>query len=248
MRHIRLIVVAFIFACGVLLPANVHAGSISARITPDNTLVTWRFTAEQGTDISAVMSRVSGDLIPFLALQNTDEETLERAEAQPGESSVELRFTIETSGEYILVATRYDLDAGTTTGDFILSVNGATLTEPINPDLDLPIVADTPAILLEPASMMRGNVSDAQSAIFYLTFVEARSTLEVTIQRTSGDLQPQIVLLDLEQNVISRDGVAEGDQYTVTYEPTRDEWVLVAATRVDVDAGTTSGNYVVIRK
>jgi hypothetical protein len=88
-------------------------------------VVPYVFTAQTGDIIQATLTTVegSGDLDPYLLLQDVDTKTLAEDNNSGGGTTARLQAVIPQTGQYALIATRTDLEKGTTSGQFKLEFN-----------------------------------------------------------------------------------------------------------------------------
>jgi uncharacterized protein YraI len=84
------------------------------------------FTASEGDVVSIRMTRQSGDLDPVLILLDPNGKEIARADdaANPTNRDALLQgITLPANGTYTIIATRFQEDAGLTSGDFSLSLS-----------------------------------------------------------------------------------------------------------------------------
>jgi hypothetical protein len=214
----------------------------NARITNEQPIITVRLHAVSGSTLTATMTRTSGDLVPFLALvQNSS--ILQRSLTQV-KSRTELTFQFTADGDYDLIATRLDAEEGTTTGDFILTIEGAEATNPTiqtSPNATLPKY-NTPAIVFELGQTLEGIINDEVPATRYLLYAPIDSLITVHLEQRDGDLQPSLVILSLDDQFIQR-GSLEATESTAVFQANQANWYVITATRFDVESGTTHGSY-----
>jgi hypothetical protein len=66
--------------------------------------------------------QVSGDLDPYLILRDAAGNTLIEDDDSGGERNAAIRYTLPDAGTYEIAMTRYELANGTTSGEFLLSL------------------------------------------------------------------------------------------------------------------------------
>ncbi len=83
----------------------------------------YAFSGRAGQSVSIRMSRASDDLDTFIALITPDgRELVSDDDSGGGQNSLIDNFTLPGDGTYLVIATRFQRQGGTTTGDFTLEV------------------------------------------------------------------------------------------------------------------------------
>lgn len=94
----------------------------------------WTIDVVAGETVTLVMEALSGDLDAYLAVLTPDGETvLAEDDDGHGGTDSEITFTFPETGDYVIVATRYEFDEGFSQGDYRLTAirggEGAPPTE-----------------------------------------------------------------------------------------------------------------------
>lgn len=107
---------------------------VNDTITNDAFFDLWRLVAQRG-DVLVVTMSASDGLAPLIGIAGENQEVIARSDedadgnplpsAQPNETAT-LEFEAPEDGEYIIVATRVDNEAGTTTGSYTLLLRRAS--------------------------------------------------------------------------------------------------------------------------
>lgn len=99
------------------------AEQVSGEISDWNPYEMWEFDAYAGETITVTMQTTSGDLIPYVGILTNDEQTV-LAENGAGDNdyAVQVTYTFEQDGTYVVVATRRGVDEGYTSGTYSLSL------------------------------------------------------------------------------------------------------------------------------
>jgi hypothetical protein len=84
--------------------------------------VYYDFTGQAGDNIEVTLEAASGDLDPYAGLLDADNNVLAEDDDSAGNRNARLMFTLPAAGTYTIVATRYEFENGTTTGDFHLTL------------------------------------------------------------------------------------------------------------------------------
>ncbi|KAB2903753.1 MAG: matrixin family metalloprotease [Anaerolineae bacterium] len=92
----------------------------------------WQIDVTAGETVTLVMETISGDLDTYLAVLTPDGNTvLAENDDAPGRTDSEITYTFPTTDNYLIIATRYDFEAGFSTGDYRLSaIRGGTNAAP----------------------------------------------------------------------------------------------------------------------
>jgi hypothetical protein len=230
-------VVRLFICCAVLLgtiPAA--ASSYNNMITDEQYSIVIPISVASGQEVTITMSRISGDLLPFLVLRDSAKKNLEVSEVEENSWQVVIKHTFAQKGNYEIVATRQDVDEGKTSGDFILNVDGVIERGTPFPTLD------TPAIVLFGKRSIEGTVTNQTFQTTYLVYLQRGQTINAKMERKDGDLQPLLGLLDTDNKLVQR-GESEETVSTLQARVNKAGWYLLTATRFEVDEGTTRGKY-----
>ncbi len=112
---------------GIILTRLEFGQTFEGIINEDNAFVPYVFQGEAGDIVTIRMSAQSGTLDPYLVLvnRNTRQIIAENDDSPASENGVDAALEaipLPTSGDYIILATRYLGAEGTTSGGFILEV------------------------------------------------------------------------------------------------------------------------------
>jgi hypothetical protein len=137
-RFSRLVVTVVIVALlTALVPVLHHAEAVGAgtiaygesvtgQITNKTYFELWQFQGARGDRVQIGMTG-DGQLDPYLGLiDSATEEVLVEDDDTGGNGNAYIETTLTADGVFIIVATRYDFDAGTTQGQYQLTLAGGT--------------------------------------------------------------------------------------------------------------------------
>jgi len=97
--------------------------STSGEITDQNVADEYVFIGQQGDVIQVSMERASGDLDPLVTLYDRERKQIAYDDDSGQEKNALLQnYVLPQDGMYIIVASRFDRDLGTTTGTYVLTL------------------------------------------------------------------------------------------------------------------------------
>ncbi len=164
-----------------------YGQSATGEITNRDFEIEYSFTASQNdiVVIRLVPDDVMGGLDnPSLILLDSDFNVLESVDAIF--SAVSLIFSIESEGEYFVLATRRDGRSGDSIGAY-------TLTLELVP-------------VLEPGEIVEGNITDTVPSFFAVT---ASGNSDLAFHKTDGDLPPEITVNTIGSRYTSASNLTE---------------------------------------
>ncbi len=210
-------------------------------VTADQPEAVYGFTAKRGDLIKITLQRISGDLDPALILADAsgnvvavnDEDTSSTGTLDASISDL----LILKTGNYLIVATRFGRQAGTTRGGFSLTLD-RTPPESLGLTLEKPAFVD----------YGETKTSTIDSEIFLRTFrFEAKrgDVITVEAERTRGTLDPTLLLYDADKKALTaHDGGRRGQLARITaYTIPRDGFYVIAVSRYDGGKGFTAGDF-----
>lgn len=213
---------------------------VSGEITDDSFAIAYKFMARQGdvVDIQLVATNDDSTLDPLLILLNPDGDNLVENDDDPdgvGRDSYIHAFEIPIDGEYTIVATRFQQELGTTTGEFEV-----TLT-----------ISDSPpaseATQLEYGDEYDGEITTNIMSETLEFDAEAGDIVDISMQATTGTLDPLLILLDDDgDEIIRNDDDEQGvgsNSYIRGFVIPADGTYTIVATHFQEEQGTTTGRY-----
>lgn len=223
---------------------DVATGSIS-NVQPERIFT---FAGNRGDVITIRLERQSGDLDTVLALLDSAGHELAMNDDAPGpvpsDSRIE-QFRLPASGMYTIVATRFQRGAGTTSGEFMLTLRR----------IEMPVGA-TPT----PAGPQRiaygqtvvGVINDSSPVVAYTFSGQQGEVVRISLARLNpaDSLDPYLRLMDTAGHELAAndDAPSPADPTTTNAQisgfrlPATGEYVILA-TRFQETRGTTSGTF-----
>lgn len=201
----------------------------------------YSFEAQRGDIVDIRMRRVSGDLDPYL--QVVDNRTFVIADnddmlgsANPTDAGIE-NLVIEADGRYVIIASRYGQAAGTSSGNFVLSLELA----------DNSGLGNTPqaAIPIQPGDTLDDEIT-AQNPVKYYRFeARANDLISIHMTRLTGGLDSFVALANAGLVELIDNDDMEGSQNSriSQYLIPADGVYYIIASRFDREAGLSLGRF-----
>ena len=214
-------------------------GEIAAN-TPE---IRYIFEAEADDIIGIQMNALSGNLDPYIILLDENTQVLAENDDDPQGDNRDAylrEFRIPADGVYFVVATRFQRELGSTSGEFELELNlvdmgenGEAVTEDI--------------ITIEYGDTISGTIDDEVFEIFFEFEGMQNDLVGIEMKTLNGNLDPIVILLDENDNEIARnDDDEQGtgrDSYLRGFSLPDDGHYTIVATRFQEDLGTTTGDF-----
>lgn len=214
------------------LPADDNAidqdGVISGRLNDDNPRDVFTVEGLRGEVIGFELEATDGDLDPMLSIfDNSGKLALHRDDSAAG-LGVEQDLTMELSGRYFVVVARFGHSLGTTAGAYELRMTRK-------------------GVLSEGGSALRyndsviGTISDTKDEFFYTFQAEQGDILTIDMVRSSGTLDPYLLVIDSERFEIAKNDDQSRDTRNARIDGLiieRTGPYIIVATRYDDSAGS----------
>ncbi|NLX10300.1 MAG: hypothetical protein GXY36_11640 [Chloroflexi bacterium] len=249
----------FLFGLSGTLPDETSAIDIlygqSQQGTLDSNLpaVTYRFRGSAGDQVAITMSRAGGDLDSYLYLMDASGALLYEDNDSGGQNGdARIVYTLPADGEYLIVATRVDQEAGITSGSYLLDLVSDAAPPPVVTDSAEPVLpADYEGLpTISFGATVEGTITPEKFADFYVFLGEAGETITIDLvslnEGEANALDPTLILLDDARIPLAEnDDVVAGQQRNSRLEFTlpRTTYYVIVATRFDQDQGTSNGPY-----
>jgi len=199
----------------------------------------YSFRAERGDIVNIKMQRNSGDLDAYLQVVDSSAFVIADNDDVPG-SGLDAEITnlvIEEAGTYIIKATRYGEAAGTSTGQFILTLEEAENSGFGNsPQTAIPVLVN---------QIQDGELTVPNFTQYYVFEAKQNDLITVRMDRVRGSVDAFLVLADANLQEIATDDDGGGGQNAKIdgFLIPADGTYYILATRFDREAGTTAGEY-----
>ncbi len=203
-------------------------GVISGRLNDDNPRDVFTVEGLRGEIIGFELEATDGDLDPMLSIfDNSGKLALHRDDSAAG-LGVEHDLTMELSGRYFVVVARFGHSLGTTAGAYELRMTRK-------------------GVLSEGGSALRyndsviGTISDTKDEVFYTFQAEQGDILTIDMVRSSGTLDPYLLVVDSERFEIAKNDDQSRDTRNARIDGLiieRTGPYIIVATRYDDSAGS----------
>lgn len=203
--------------------------------------VYYSFRAERGDIVNIKMQRNSGDLDPYLQVVDSNAFVIADNDDVPG-SGLDAEIVgllIERTATYIIKATRYGEVAGTSTGQFILTIQEADNSGLGNsPQAAIPISFN---------EVITGELTARSFTQYYRFEARQNDLISVRMERGRGGLDSFLVIADANLQELTSDDDSGGGQNAriERFLIPADGTYYILATRFDREAGTTVGPYTI---
>jgi len=214
-------------------PFPIPTGSFEGNV--NNTFFTtfYSFDVVAGDEVTITMETTTGDLDPFLNLYNLNGEILQfNDDAEEGTTrNAEITFTAETDATFIVEATRFERDEGTTSGTYrlTLDIDGAleTPTEVDPQTLPPPFAVEFDVI--EYGALDITNTLNADTIPErYFAFVGYQGDfIRVITTVTSGNLRPVVTIRNADSTIINTSQSTDAQVITTLATIPEDGWYLI---------------------
>lgn len=211
----------------------------------------YTFQGSANDQVLIRMEALDRELDPFLYLYGPEGEIVGQDDDSGGGRNAELATVLPVDGEYTILATRFGRENGSGAGGYVLSLNQGVAS--FAPDAQfVPQVEDSlPADFaglpqLHYRDTVGGTITDEE---YYRAFVfQARAGDEIvaTMERTNGDLDPLVMLMDADLETIAQhdDISVENRNARLEFTIPEDGFYALLATRYEGETGATSGDFV----
>lgn len=240
---------------------------INGQITNKNFYEAWEFTGEAGDRVQILMEG-DGNLDPYLGLiEASTEAVLAEDDDSGGNSNAYIELTLSASGNYLIVATRYNLDIGTTQGSYALtlaSTNAGSQSNVANTNTSAGTgtASTSDPVEIEPGVYFMGdvalaepvgnNISQNSYAHLYGLELAGGTELVVAMFADESDLDAYLIFATEDGDVLAEDddsgvqvGAGKLDAFVQLTVPSTGLYYVIAS-RSGLDTGKTIGAYALI--
>lgn len=197
------------------------------------------FRARQGDIVNIHMQTRAGDLDPYIRVVDNNSYVLAHNDDFPGAGTDALiqGFMIPADGTYYVIASRYGLAAGSSSGSFLLTVEESENSGIGNSPLA--------AVPLRAGAAVEGALTESRSEQYYRFEARKDDIISVSMDRTGGNIDAFLVIADLQMTelAVNDDGGDGQNALIADFLVPADGSYYVIATRFERELGTTTGPY-----
>jgi hypothetical protein len=236
-----------------------YGDRVTGQISNASYFELWEFSGNKGDYIQVLMEG-DAQLDAYLGIIDAvSEQVLAEDDDSGGGSNAYIEMTLPSSGSFVIVATRYNFDVGTSQGRYALSLagNGAAQnvsntspgasTEPV--ELDAGVWYMGNIVLAEPVG---GTIDNRSFAQLYSLDLQAGTEIIVAMLADASTLDPYLIFATEDGDVLAEDndsgaqaGVGKTDAFVaLTIQQSGTYYVI--ATRAGAGQGMSSGAYMLI--
>ena len=225
-------------------PVITYGETVQQTITDSDWAWGYAFQGMAGDEVTITLESAPGtNLDPYVGLLDAEQNVLAEDDDSAGGLNSQIAFTLPETGVYIIIATRYGLDEGTSSGPFILTLEGVSGGGSGSGGGSAPAAGEAD---LTYGDTVQGMIDNTDWFQPYTFNGQAGDTVTITLLAAPGStLDPYLGLLDSQANVVAEDDDSAGglnSQIVVTL--TADDLYTIVATRYGLDEGTSSGEFI----
>lgn len=234
--------------------AIAYGQSVSGQISNATFYEMWVFEGAKGDRVRITMTG-SGGLDPYLGLlQASTEEVIMEDDDSGGNSNALIDMSLPADDGYVIIATRYDLDTGTSQGAYELTLEGgagpSTPGQPTSnvnePEMLEPGIYYMGDIQLD--TPVSGTITNDNFAQLYTVELQA-GEIAMAMFADGSQLDSYLIFMDADGNVLAEDddsgadvGGGQLDSFIQLQVPQAGSYII-GATRAGVGSGSSSGAY-----
>ncbi|GAB4522472.1 MAG: hypothetical protein OHK0046_35050 [Anaerolineae bacterium] len=217
--------------------------TIDGEITGSAPTQYYRFEARQNDIINVRMDRASGGALDsYLVIANSAlQELAFNDDSNETQNALIENFLIPADGTYYILATRYEREAGTTTGRYTLSLESTgNAFASVPPEVRR----------ISYGISLTGSIDDVNPSIDYAFWAEEGDVITLSLSRGDGDLDPVLSLLasDRQTTLATDDDSGSGQNARIErYEvATTGVYYIRVGRYTGADNPGTEGSYVLV--
>jgi phosphotransferase system HPr-like phosphotransfer protein len=245
-------------AGGVMAYGDVVFGQINDK----NYFEVWEFEGSRGDRVQILMEGSDG-LDAYVGLIDAaTEQVLAEDDDSGGNTDAFIEMSLPATGTYWIVATRYDLDTGTSQGSYELALTSSSTSQSTTNTSATTSASSENPVELEPGVFFMGDlvlsepvgntIADDSFAHMYGLELEKGTELVVAMVADGSNLDAYVVFLTEDGDVLAEDddsgadvGAGDLDAFISLTVPQTGLYFVIA-TRSGMDSGKSSGDYALI--
>ena len=212
----------------------IQPGAVEGNINDAFPGIRYRVSLDAGQVATFSMQTTSGDLDPFLLLFDNENRLLaDNDDAEAGQRNARIEFTAPEAGDYIVEATRFDQEQGSSTGTYrfifsIAGLGGSVDVDPlsIRPDFGVNFA------LLEYGGFGTGRLSEERPLQYFVVGGRQGDFVRILFTRSSGDLELGFAFFNQERSPVRHNLRSGSGELAVYATLPVTGWYLIEANRV----------------
>jgi|GEM_PF-2491413 len=231
-----------------------YGQTVQGTIDNANPVRLYTFSGQAGDRVTVTMQAAQGSALdPYLGLMDANQNVLIENDDSPaaGGLNSQLEYTLPASGTYTIVATRYGIDQGTSSGAFTLTLQSGAGSTSMSGGQQ-PASTGGGTVTAEPIAYgqtVQGVIDSNRYGYDYVFSGQAGDVVTITMQAAQGsNLDTTLGLFDSAsvdaQPLVTNDDMAPGNynsQIVYTLPATGQYWIY--ATRYNGQDGTSTGAF-----
>lgn len=217
-------------------------GSIEGNINNNFYSTRYSFTVVPDDRVVITMNNTSGDLDPYMNLYDPDGDIYLFNDDVPdsGSRNSRIEFVADTAGIYVVEATRFDGETGTTSGTYRLTLTIEGLTQsPVEVDpLSVPPTFSVESTRIEYDSYGSGTIGSLDTEDYFSFGGRQGDFVRVTLTTTDGNMSTTINIRNENAAVISTATQTRPNEVIAVATIPKTGWYLI-----EVKQQSGSGNY-----
>ncbi len=216
-----------------------YGDTVANTVNDSQVEVYYSFRAERGDIITLTMLRDSGNLDPYLYIVDRNRRIIAENDDRDGSTNSQIAdLVIEETDSFLIIATRRGGPAGTTSGEFLLTLQRAESSGVgISPQV---------AIRLQPDRPVEGEITADKLQLYYVFQARRDDIITLRMNRISGNIDSFLSLTNANlEELVNNDDVADGNQNAqiAEYRIPADGTYYVIATRYSGEGSQTTGRF-----
>jgi hypothetical protein len=212
---------------------------VEGELSDQRTDQVWLLTTESADRIAVVVERLTGTLLPEIAVRGIDGAVLATVGQDPSGAIARIdRHDLTAAGSFQIVVQRQDSATGVSEGRYRLRVD--LLSAPADASANQSVVGS-----IQVGQVVAGEITPDHWYQRYSFSAATADAIRIEAQRTSGGLQPQIEVLDAAGTQVAY-GWGEWDGLSATIDrfelPAAGEYTIAVLRGGGFDGGTL-GSY-----
>jgi hypothetical protein len=223
--------------------ALVYGDTVQGLISNSVPSQRYRFRGGTGDTVTFSMATTSGDLDAYMLLVDASGNLIAEDNDSGQDTNAQMSVELPADGDYFIIATRRGQEQGLTAGEFVLAITSNAEPLPVNDAATLPDdFVGLPT--LDYGTSADGRITDVVFQETYVFFGQAGDAIEIAMEGINGSgLDPLLILLDNQRIPIAENDDADGQNAQITVTLPQAGYYAIVATRFELDAGTSSGEY-----